>query len=195
MKITKTLAAALFVGLSGVVMAAQPAQEVVLQPDEGGANLTVVTNDDGTVSVITADGRILTGQAALNALQAAGVQVQVNPLGSFTGVQGAKVVKPATKVAPATSQKVQQTAATQTQQTTQTTSSTAVVMPTNTASSTAYATSAAASATTTTNSAEAAASAAVAAATTESSTNLNVIVERVAEGKESKEVLPESVSK
>lgn len=101
MKLTKTLATVLFVGLSGVVMAATPAQEAVVQTKDG-TTLKVVSMDDGSLAVVTASGEVLTGEAAVQALTAAGVTVQISSLGTIMGLQGARIVQPATTARPET---------------------------------------------------------------------------------------------
>ncbi len=116
MKLTKTLATLTFACMAGVVVAATPAQEAVVQTSNG-QSLKVVTSNDGTITVVMPDGTVLTGQAALDALTNAGVTVTVSPLGTITGVRGASSVSPVTpvskatadQIAPAVSQTVEET--------------------------------------------------------------------------------------
>ena len=105
MKFTKTLATLTFACMAGVVVAATPAQEAVVQTPDG-QSLKVVTSNDGTIMVVMPDGSVLSGQAALDTLANAGVTVSVSPLGTITGVKGARTVSPVTSVSKATADQI-----------------------------------------------------------------------------------------
>jgi hypothetical protein len=159
-------------------MAAAPAQETIVQTQDG-ATLKVVSMDDGSLAVVTASGEVLTGEAAVQALTAAGVSIQISSLGTIMSLQGARIVQPVTAARVETrnliTPKVEQNTS-DTTPSSRTAGSGEAELPGNASSM-------------------ADAGSVQNQLSDSAQSNINTIVERVQEGKADPSVLPESVSK
>ena len=91
MRILPSLLSLLLAGVVGTAIAAEAVQEAQFTTQDGTV-LTVVSNDDGTITVLNSDGTVVSGAAATQALAAAGISIQVSPQGQIVSVQVAPAV-------------------------------------------------------------------------------------------------------
>ena len=107
MRIIPSMLSLLLAAVVGTAVAADAVQEAQFTTQDGTV-LTVVSNDDGTITVLNSDGTVLTGAAASQALSAAGITLTVNAGGQIVGVK----VAPSVKVTAAPKAATQSTVAT-----------------------------------------------------------------------------------
>ena len=107
MRIIPSMLSLLLAAVVGTAVAAEAVQEAQFTTQDGTV-LTVVSNDDGTITVLNSDGTVVTGAAATQALAAAGITLSVNANGQIVGVK----VAPSVKVSAAPKAASQSTVAT-----------------------------------------------------------------------------------
>ena len=92
MRILPSMLSLLLAAVVGTAIAAEAVQEAQFTTKDGTV-LTVVSNDDGTITVLNSDGTVVTGAAAAQVLATAGISLKVNPQGKSVAVHVAPSVK------------------------------------------------------------------------------------------------------